>query len=203
MKRFGNVLKAVVLDMYGVIIKQTGDEFVPYVQRTFPDLTPEEIYAHWLKAEVGEIPSIEIWKRIGYQGDLEKIEKEFLKSAEINDGFYDFAAAARKKYKMAIISNDAGSWSRHLREKFDINRYFDVVSVSGDLKIRKPDERIFQITLEKLGCRAEDCVFVDDRERNLKAAGELGMRPILFNSRNVPYKGVIANSFAELAELIL
>lgn len=31
-------MKAIVLDMYGVIVKQTGDDFVPYVQRTFPDL---------------------------------------------------------------------------------------------------------------------------------------------------------------------
>ncbi|MHB8130083.1 MAG: hypothetical protein ACYDEX_13905 [Mobilitalea sp.] len=30
-------MKAIVLDMYGVIVKQTGNDFVPYVQRTFPD----------------------------------------------------------------------------------------------------------------------------------------------------------------------
>lgn len=36
------MMKAIVLDMYGVIVKQTGDDFVPYVQQTFPNLTPEE-----------------------------------------------------------------------------------------------------------------------------------------------------------------
>ena len=36
-------MKSIVLDMYGVIVKQTGDDFVPYIQQTFPDLTPEEI----------------------------------------------------------------------------------------------------------------------------------------------------------------
>jgi hypothetical protein len=69
------------------ILKQTGDEFVPFVQRTFPDLMPDEIYAHWLEADIGAITSLEIWQRIGYQGDLERIEKEFLDSLEINDGF--------------------------------------------------------------------------------------------------------------------
>ena len=44
-------MKAILLDMYGVIVKQTGDDFVPYVQQTFPDLTPEEIYKPWNKAD--------------------------------------------------------------------------------------------------------------------------------------------------------
>lgn len=37
-------MKVIVLDMYGVIVKQTGDDFVPYVQQTFPNLSPKEIY---------------------------------------------------------------------------------------------------------------------------------------------------------------
>ncbi len=189
--------------MYGVILKQTGDEFVPFVQRTFPDLMPDEIYAHWLEADIGAITSLEIWQRIGYQGDLERIEKEFLDSLEINDGFYAFASAARKQYKMAIISNDASQWSRYLRSKFDVDRYFDVISISGDLKIKKPDKRIFQLTIEKLGCKAEHCVYVDDRESYLKTADEIGMKPVLFNSRDIQYEGTVINSFAELAEILL
>ena len=35
-------MKAIVLDMYGVIVKQTGDDFVPYVQQTFPNLSAED-----------------------------------------------------------------------------------------------------------------------------------------------------------------
>lgn len=62
---------------------------------------------------------------------------------EINDGFLDFASLVNKHYKMAIISNDSSRWSKYLREKFDINKFFHVISISGDLKIQKPDERIF------------------------------------------------------------
>lgn len=84
-------------------------------------------------------------------------------------------------YKMAIISNDSSRWSKYLREKFDINKYFHVLSISGDLKIQKPDKRIFQLTIDQLGCKAEDCIYVDDREVNLEAASKVGMRPVLFN----------------------
>lgn len=37
-------MKAIILDMYGVILKDTGDNFYPFVNRTFPNLTPSDIY---------------------------------------------------------------------------------------------------------------------------------------------------------------
>ena len=196
-------MKAIVLDMYGVIVKQTGDDFVPYVQQTFPDLSPEEIYTPWFKADVGELTSLEVWEAIGFQGDLEKIEKEYLDTIELSDGFIDFIEKAKNKYKLAIISNDSSRWSKYLREKFDLNKYFDVISISGDLKIQKPDERIFLLTIDKLGVNAEDCIYIDDREGNLGASEKVGMKPVLLNSRNISYDGVSVNSFYELAKEIL
>ncbi len=196
-------MKAIVLDMYGVIVKQTGDDFVPYVQRTFPDLKPEEIYIPWFKADAGELTSLEVWESLGFKGDIGKIEKEYLDTIEINDGFFDFVSSVSKHCKMAIISNDSSRWSKYLREKFDINKYFDVISISSDLKIQKPDERIFQLTIEQLGCKAEDCLYVDDREGNLEAAIKVGMNAVLFNSRNVQYEGKTVTDFIQLTNILL
>lgn len=195
-------MKAIILDMYGVIVKQTGDDLVPYVQQTFPDLKPEEIYSPWLKADIGELSSLEIWANIGFHGDLEKIEKEYLDTIELSDGFLDFINSVRNQYKLAVISNDCSQWSRYLREKLNLNQYFDVISISGDLKIKKPDERIFQLTIEKLGVKSEDCFYIDDRRGNLEAAKKLGMKTILLNSRNVPYAGNTVNSFHELLDIL-
>lgn len=195
-------MKAVILDMYGVIMKQTGDDFVPYVQRTFPKLRPEDIWEPWFKADAGELTSLDVWRMLGFTGDLEKIEKEYLDTIEINDGFIEFASTIGKTHKLAIISNDSSRWSRYIREKFDINKYFDVISISGDLKMSKPDAHIFMLTMEKLGCAAADCVYVDDREGNLAAAKALGMETVMFNSRNTGYEGKIVNSFGELADLL-
>ena len=196
-------MKAILLDMYGVIVKQTGDDFVPYVQQTFPELDPEKIIKPWNKAHMGEWSSLEIWATVGFRGDLEKIERNYLDTIELNDGFLDFIKAVRNKYKLAIISNDSSRWSKYLREKFNINQYFDVISISGDLKIRKPDERIFRLTIEKLAVDAAECLYVDDRRGYLGAANRLGMNTILFNSRNVPYKGDVVHNFEELMSRVL
>lgn len=195
-------MKAVILDMYGVILKETGDGFIPYVQRTFPDLKPEDIWAPWDKADIGELSSLKVFEAIGYKGDLEQIEKEYLGTIEINEDFFEFASAIKKHYKLALISNDSSRWSRYLRDKFALNQYFDAVSVSGDLRIKKPDERIFTYTLEKLGCPASECIYVDDRRFNLAAAQSLGMETALFNTRDVPYDGRKVLSFGELFKLL-
>lgn len=199
----GIYMKAVVLDMYGVIVKQTGDDFVPYVQRAFPKLRQEDICTPWFKADGGELTSLDVWSMLGFIGDLEKIEKEYLDTIEINDGFFEFVADIRKYYKLAIISNDSSRWSQYLRNKYDINKYFDVISISGDLKIKKPEERIFKLTIEKLGCLASDCIYIDDRRFNLKAAQSLGMNTILFNSRDVQYEGKTVINFKELANMLI
>ncbi len=196
-------MKAIVLDMYGVIMKQTGDDYVPYIRRTFPDLSSEEIYTPWLKADAGELNSLEVWKALGFKGDLEKIEKEYLDTIEINEGFYDFISDAKSSYKLAIISNDSSEWSQYLRNKFDINKFFDVISISGDLKIRKPDEQIFRKTIAELGCTASDCLYVDDRSGNLSAAERLGMNTVLFKSRHIQYDGRIVNGFQELSNMLI
>lgn len=195
-------MKAVILDMYGVILKDPGEGFYAYVNQTFPELTPADIYPIWDRADMGEITSLEVLERLGYTGDLEAIEKKYLDTVEINQDFYEFAETMSKRCKLALLSNDSSDWSAYFREKFDLNKYFEVITVSGDVKMKKPNPKIYELTLERLGLAAEDCVYVDDRRYNLGAAESVGMKAVLFNSRGVEYDGATVESFAELAELL-
>jgi putative hydrolase of the HAD superfamily len=74
--------------------------------------------------------------------------------------------------KTALVSN---SWRPADYDGLDM---FDVVVLSQEIGIRKPDPRIYEIALERLGVAAEDCVFVDDLGGNLKPALQLGMTTI-------------------------
>jgi FMN phosphatase YigB (HAD superfamily) len=47
--------------------------------------------------------------------------------------------------------------------------------ISGEVGMRKPEERIFQLALTRLGLSAAECVFVDDVEGNIVAAQALGL----------------------------
>ncbi|MCL2774859.1 MAG: HAD-IA family hydrolase [Oscillospiraceae bacterium] len=197
-------MKTVIFDMYGVIIKDPEGGLMPFVNSVFPDLTPDDVYyPHWVKACVGELSSLDFFRNIGFDGDLSKIEKEYLDTIEIDESFYEIIPIIRKYYRLALLSNDVSEWSRYLRDKFKINHFFDVVIVSGDAKIKKPDTQIFNAMLGKLGQPASDCIYVDDRRKNLVSAQWLGMDTILFNSRNVPYDGKAVNNFGELINMLI
>jgi putative hydrolase of the HAD superfamily len=55
-----------------------------------------------------------------------------------------------------------------------------VVVDSAFVGMRKPDPAIYELTLERLGVAAEECVFVDDLEPNCETARNLGMRVVRF-----------------------
>lgn len=196
-------MRALILDMYGVIMKDPEAGFIPFVNSTFPDLRLDDIYLYWDKADAGEISSLDFLREIGIKGDLGKTEKEFLDTVEINESFYEFAPILKQQFHLALLSNDISEWSRYIRSKYKLNEYFDVITVSGDVKVRKPDPEIFLLTVGKLGLPASHCIYVDDRRSNLSAAQALGMDTILFNTRNVPYDGKTVNSFKELAEMLI
>jgi putative hydrolase of the HAD superfamily len=196
-------MQAIIFDMYGVILKDPEGGLMPFVNRFFPDLQSDDVYLHWKKANVGEVSSLDFLLSIGFEGDVNKIEKEYLDTIEIDMSFYSAAERLRKYYRLAVLSNDLSEWSNYLRDKFDINRYFDTVVVSGDVKLKKPDLHIFNLLLNRLSLPARGCVYIDDRIENLVVAESLGMETILFNSRNVEYDGRTVYGFNELVETLV
>lgn len=68
------------------------------------------------------------------------------------------------------------------RQRFGFFELFDGITVSGEVKLIKPDPAIFLLSLENFDLRAEDCVFIDDSFINCNAARKLGMTAVEFHS---------------------
>jgi putative hydrolase of the HAD superfamily len=78
--------------------------------------------------------------------------------------------------KTALLSN---SWGLGGYPRDRIDDLFDVIVISGEVGMRKPNLDIFELTTEKLGLPGAACVFVDDHGGHLKTAAEHGMKTIL------------------------
>ena len=196
-------VKTIIFDMYGVILKDPEGGLMPYINSKFPGLTFDDVYyPHWIDACMGKLSSLDFFKNLGFEGDLRKIEKEYLDTIEIDDSFFEIVPALTEYYRLALLSNDLSEWSKYLRDKFKINDYFDVTIISGDVNMIKPDVRIFELMLSQLGQPADSCVYIDDRRKNLSSAKSLGMEAVLFNSRNVFYDGKSVKNFHELAQML-
>jgi len=105
-----------------------------------------------------------------------------------------------QKYQLGIISNCLVS-RRHFELKdFDLEKYFDVIVLSREIDIDKPDPGIYRYALEKSGREPEECAFIDNKVENLQAALDLGFgKVVLFPKGN--YEGTDFLAIDSLTEL--
>jgi putative hydrolase of the HAD superfamily len=78
--------------------------------------------------------------------------------------------------KTGLISN---SWGSGLYDRSQFPRLFDVVVISGEEGLHKPQPEIFELGTQRLGIPPARCVFVDDLRENCEGAEAVGMTAVL------------------------
>jgi putative hydrolase of the HAD superfamily len=77
----------------------------------------------------------------------------------------------RAGVRTGLLSNSwGGGYPRHLFPEL-----FDTVVISSEVGMRKPEERIFRLTVGRLGLQPAECVFIDDIPANVAAAEAVGL----------------------------
>ncbi len=133
----------------------------------------------------GRIPEGDVWERIGRRWHLSPLlvrwlERNAWNSRRLNREVAAFLGSLRPRYRTAILSN-AGSDARQVFvERFGFDRLVDTMIISAEERVSKPDARIYQIALERLGVAPDEAVFLDDLAVNVAAAIELGIRAVHF-----------------------
>lgn len=135
----------------------------------------EEMARNFLKEfHLEETEENIIWIRDLFRKGIEK--------ATLFPGIYELLVSIKDKgYKLGFISNTTVFESVVL-DKWEVRNLFDAVSFSWEVGSKKPTKDIFDITLEKLGVLAEEAIFIDDGQKNIDAARELGLHAIKIES---------------------
>jgi putative hydrolase of the HAD superfamily len=93
-----------------------------------------------------------------------------------------FIDSLRPAHKTGLITNAWGDMRSYLgREK--VTGAFDVLIVSAEVGVLKPQSRIYELALAQADVTAQEAIFVDDTVVNVEAAAKLGMTGILFKDR--------------------
>lgn len=200
--------KVLLIDMYGVIIKESKGYFIPYTFQHFSDTEYERLKKafiednYFTKVQMGIISHEEFLKHLGYAYPKETKEDYLKNYLTLDEQFKDFAEKYSKVMDFCLLSNDVLEWSEFLTEYYQINCFLKEKVVSGDVHMRKPDANIFLYAIDKLGCSPDKCIFVDNSVKNLLVAEKLGMQTILFNRDGEEYDGRIVNDFVELGMML-
>ncbi len=182
-------IRAVYIDLGGVIARteyqaprqqlaeRLGMEYEDLVKLVFNSETANQ-------ATLGHIRANEQWAAVMRRLHLPEsqtrfIRDEFFAGDIIDLGLLDYMRSLRGQFKVGLISNafsDLRAWI--VDKKFaDV---FDAMIISAEVGVGKPDARIFQIALEKLGVAPSEFVFLDDFPENVAAARAVGMQAIHF-----------------------
>ena len=186
------MIEAIIFDFGNVICHFDNNIFLEgiskFTNKTVPELD-ELIYRKSglpEKYEMGLITSDEFFERIVRLCALKMSKREFI-SAYTNiftpiSATFDLIKRLKPHYKMGMISNTS-EWDFNYGIKpTSVFRLFDSVSLSFEVKVMKPDKKLFYDALQKLNKKPRVCVYIDDIEESVKAATQLGMHGIHYVS---------------------
>lgn len=83
--------------------------------------------------------------------------------------------------RTAFLSNSGPEVMARVRLRWPLERLFDAVIISCEVGLSKPDPRIYELCLDRLGLPAPQVLFVDDRADNIEGAARVGLRTLQFD----------------------
>jgi len=89
-----------------------------------------------------------------------------------------------KLFPLALLTNGVPDLQREKIDSTRIAKYFKEIVISGELGYGKPDRRIYEMVLSRLGARPESTWNIGDSlERDIRGAKAVGMRTVWVNRR--------------------
>ena len=199
---YGGVFSGSPFDAMAGVAREMGVDPQRYLEIVFGPYDHDTDHP-WHRLERGEIPLAVARAEILDLGRREGID---------SDPFHLFGAMGRggglraevvgvaremkaAGLRTALVTNNAVEFRSFWRRSIPLDELFHCVIDSSEVGLRKPDPRIFELALERLGVPAAHAVFLDDYAGNVQAAERVGIRGLLVTDD-------YGAALAELARLV-
>lgn len=186
-------IRAVIFDLGGVIVRtEDGAPRVELARRL--GLSRSELEKEVFdcevsqRAQLGQVPAEEFWETICAglrypKQDWAEFERVFWSGDRLDIGLMDYVRSLRPRFKTGLLSNAYTSLRHYLANYYRILDAFDVVVISAEVGVMKPDPRIFQRMVNGLAVRPDEAVFIDDFVQNVEGARAVGLHAVQFTGR--------------------
>lgn len=185
-------MKAILFDFDGVLTidKYGSDSILRYLSENTPvpiDALKREYYKINRGLLNGEYTHKDIWadycKNVGFDIDFQILIDSFINTPLDND-MLSLVSDLKQNYLIGMITDNKVDRITEILRFHNLNDLFDVVTISAECKCGKNDRKIFDLTLKSLNVEPDECIFIDNSEKNLVVPQELGMHTILFDDEN-------------------
>jgi len=146
------------------------------------------------RGEVSEAEFLEMLRDgleplLGHRPEMHGFREIYFDALDPNEPMIELMRELKASgYRMALLTNNVREWEPLWRPMLPVDEIFEFVVDSGFVGVRKPEGRIYEMVLERLGLPAEACLFIDDVEVNISGAERAGMQGVHFrdNEQAIP-----------------
>ena len=186
-------IESVIFDWGGVLIDDPAPGLMQYCAQALAVSKEDYIKAHSKFAadfQKDLISEDTFWERICSKLNIPKPKVHSLwadafKAVYVpRKDMFSLAARLRKNgYKTALLSNTEAAAMQYFYQ-LSVFGGFDVLVFSCAEGTRKPEKKIYELTIQRLGSQPGQSVFIDDKPEYINGAKQTGLNTILFENIN-------------------
>jgi putative hydrolase of the HAD superfamily len=193
-------IQAVIFDLFDVLLC-VGDISVRSTYETgigLPENGLEQAMFRspkFREAIAGRVSETELWRGVANSIGVDpeewsKLAATYYSAIKLNTELVGFLRTLRPLYKTVILSNAPSTVRTLLMHEFHLDREVDMVIISSEEGLMKPQPEIFVRAASRLGIQPQEAIFVDDELRFIEAAQSLGMVGIQFKDTRQAITGI-------------
>lgn len=173
------MIKAIIFDCFGVLVTEAWGPFSETAFEKGSETYKLAIDA-MKAANLGYTSQDEFRSRLSELSGLSVEEVSArLDGSALDTRMIDAIKHYKSTYKIGMLSNITPDRLETFFTPDDL-ALFDALALSFQIGVMKPFAEAYEIVAAKLGVLPEECIFVDDVERNTVAAEAVGMKAIVF-----------------------
>ncbi|HEY0390186.1 MAG TPA: HAD family phosphatase [Solirubrobacterales bacterium] len=185
---FGGVLTTPLIESFMAFQDQTGitTETLGKAMQAATEANGDNPLFEMERGEITEVAFLEkltdrLEPLLGHRPEMHRFKEIYFEALEPNPEMIELMRALKDEgYRMAMLTNNVREWEPLWRAMLPVDEIFETVVDSGFVGCRKPESRIYELTLERIGQPAETCLFVDDVLVNIEGARRAGLNAVHF-----------------------
>lgn len=177
------MIRGIIFDCFGVLYVDATHHFYEQHIADFERLRPQ--LAELNRAyDIGLLTQAALSREVADLSglDLAFVEANIQGIHRRNQGLLDYGQSLRATYRVGMLSNIGIDGMNSFFKPDEREQLFDAVVLSSEVRLVKPDPRIYELMATKLGLLPEECVMIDDVEANIIGAREAGLQGIVYQS---------------------
>lgn len=203
------MLKAVLFDFDGVLtVDKTGSQSTLRSLARHTGIPEERLrtayYRHNRAMLDGKKTHADIWDEfcaeVGQPVDYSLLHTAFVETP-LDGEMLSLLRELKGTYRIGMVTDNKVDRIEAILMYHDLHALFDVVTISAEVGSGKVERTIFERTLEALGLKAEECLFIDNTAKNLVVPQMMGMETCLFDDDKRDVEG-LRQQIDALAEMV-